>query len=123
LKYICIEYSKKKKKKAKSNVTKYIISWTLVKSNISRDNRIYFLKMLNETKISQKKIRQQCKVMINLLAEIKLKENGGTQSTIVRVKMAEILTVAMCVSEAKLPFGNMAYLDTTEVTEVRYETE
>jgi hypothetical protein len=79
--------------------------------------------MLNETKISQKKIRQQCKVMINLLAEIKLKENGGTQSTIVRVKMSEILTVAMCVSEAKLPFGNMAYLDTTEVTEVRYETE
>jgi hypothetical protein len=58
-----------------------------------------------------------------LLAEIKLKENGGTQSTIVRVKMAEILTVAMCVSEAKLPFGNMAYLDTTEVTEVRYEIE
>lgn len=37
--------------------------------------------------------------------------------------MAEIITVPMCVSEAKLPFGNMTHLDTTEATEVRYEIE
>jgi hypothetical protein len=70
-----------------------------------------------------KKIRQQCITLISLLAEIRLKENEGTQKTSVRIRFSDILTVPICVTEAYLPFGNRTNLETIEVMDVRQDKE
>jgi hypothetical protein len=68
-------------------------------------------------------MKQQLKHLTNLLTEIKLKEKEGTHRTFVRVKVAEILTLPICVTSAELPFGNLTFLETIEVIVVRKETE
>jgi hypothetical protein len=70
-----------------------------------------------------KKIIQQCKTLISLLVEIRLKENGGTQRTSMRIKFSGILTVPMCVTKAYLPFGNRTDFETIEVIDVRQDIE
>jgi hypothetical protein len=69
------------------------------------------------------KIRQQWRRVINLLTEIKLKEKEGTQRTLVRIKVALILTVLMWVTSAKLPFDNLTFLETIDVIVVRNDSE
>ena len=66
---------------------------------------------------------QQLRTLINLLTEIRLKENEGTHKTFVRVKVAEILTLPICVTAAELPFGNLTCLETIAVIVVRKEIE
>jgi hypothetical protein len=78
--------------------------------------------MLDETETSQKNI-QQCKTLISLLAEIRLKENERTQTTSVRIKFYVILIVPMCVTEANLLFRNRTDFDTIEVIDVRQDIE
>jgi hypothetical protein len=80
------------------------------------------LKMLDETETSQKNI-QQCKTLISLLAEIRLKENERTQRTSVRIKFYVILIVPMCVTEAYLSFRNRTDFDTIEVIDIRQDIE
>jgi len=72
---------------------------------------------------SDKKMQQQLKNLTNLLTEMRLKEKEGTHKTLVKIKLAEILTVPMCVTTAELPFGNLTFLVTREVIDVRNETE
>jgi len=72
---------------------------------------------------STKKIMQQCRILSILLAEIKLKENEGTQRTSVKMRCSIIQTVPICVTEAKFSLGNLTDLVTVEVIEVRQEIE
>jgi hypothetical protein len=72
---------------------------------------------------SDKKMQQQLKNLTNLLTEMRLKEKEGTHKTLFKIKLAEILTVPMCVTTAELPFGNLTFLVTREVIDVRNETE
>lgn len=72
---------------------------------------------------SARNTKQQLRTLINLLTEIKLEENEGTHKTFIRVDVAEILTVPICVTIAKLPFGNLTCLKTIDVIVVRNEIE
>jgi hypothetical protein len=66
---------------------------------------------------------QQCKLLISLLAEIKLIEKDGTQRTSVKIIVSKTLIVPMWVTEANWPFGNLTHLETIEVILVKYEIE
>jgi len=64
-----------------------------------------------------RKIRQQLRDLINLLAEIKLKEKEGTQRSC-KIRCLESLTVPIWVTMAKLPFGNFTREEMVAVIEV-----
>ena len=53
-----------------------------------------------------KKNKQQFKDEVILLTKIRLKENEGTQRTLVRVREFDNLTVSMWVTNANSPLGN-----------------
>jgi hypothetical protein len=52
-----------------------------------------------------------------------LNKKEGTHKTFVRVNVALSLTVPICMTAAKLPFGNLTWLTTIEVIVVRKESE
>jgi hypothetical protein len=70
-----------------------------------------------------KKIRQQQRDLVSLLAESRLKENDGLHNTSVRIKSLEIWTVPIWVTAANCPLGNLTWVDTTIVIVVRKEIE
>jgi hypothetical protein len=50
-------------------------------------------------------MRQQCRFLRSLLAEIRLKLKEGTHKTSVNVRLSESLMVPMCVTDALAPLG------------------
>jgi hypothetical protein len=70
-----------------------------------------------------KKIRQQQRDLVSLLAESRLKENDGMHNTSVRIKSLETRTVPIWVTAANCPLGNLTWVDTTVVIVVRKEIE
>jgi hypothetical protein len=70
-----------------------------------------------------RKIMQQDIFLVSLLTDTRLKENEGTQRTLVRVRVEETLTVPMWVTVAKLPFGNLTKLETNAMMVVKYDVE
>jgi hypothetical protein len=78
--------------------------------------------VLNETKISRN-IRQQEKILVSLLSEIRLNENEGTHRTSVRIRNAEILIVPICVTEANWPLRSLTNLEIVDVMVVKKEME
>ena len=57
--------------------------------------------------------------LVSLLAEIRLNEKEGTQRTFVRVKVAEILTMPICVTSSNDPLGNFTFLETIVVIDIK----
>jgi len=72
---------------------------------------------------SARKVRQQEKNFVSLLAEIRLKEKEGTHKTSVRIKEEDILTVPICVTETSCPFGSLTNLEMVAVIVVKKERE
>ncbi len=66
---------------------------------------------------------QQDIFLVSLLTDTRLKENEGTQRTLVKVRVEETLTVPMWVTVAKLPFGNFTNLETDAMWVVKYDVE
>jgi hypothetical protein len=61
----------------------------------THSNHLPCQQVLNETEINKKNKVTRRKKIVSLLADIRLKENEGTQRTLVKVKEAEILIVPM----------------------------
>jgi hypothetical protein len=66
-----------------------------------------------------RKIRQACKNLIILLAEMRLKVKEGTHKTSVNVRLAEMTTVPVCVTGTTKPFGSLKNVETTAVIVVK----
>jgi hypothetical protein len=66
---------------------------------------------------------QQDMFLVSLLTETRLKEKEGTQRTLVNVRVEEIFTVPIWVTEANFPFGNLTNLETEAVMVVKREIE
>jgi len=68
-------------------------------------------------------MKQQHICLVSLLAESKLKVKEGTHKTLVRMRLSEICTMPIWVTEAKEPLGNCTHVETTTVILVKKEGE
>jgi len=67
------------------------------------------------------KMRQHARYLISLLADMRLKEKEGTQSTLVRIRCSEILMVPIWVTLTSSPFGKVTEVETVAVMVVKKE--
>jgi hypothetical protein len=68
-------------------------------------------------------MRQHLRVLMGLLAEMRLKVKEGTHKTSVNVRFSESLIVPMCVTAAMEPFGKFICVETIAVMEVKRDGE
>jgi hypothetical protein len=68
-------------------------------------------------------MRQHLRVLISLLAEMRLKVKEGTHKTSVNVRLSESLIVPMCVTAAMEPLGKWTDVETIAVIEVKKDGE
>jgi hypothetical protein len=67
--------------------------------------------------------KQQEIVLVSWLTDMRLKEKNGTYRTFVRMSVEDNLTVPMCVTGTKFPFGSLTNLETEAITVVKSEKE